>query len=764
MNFRMLRSVKQIVWLAGLIIGCQSAWGFALIGPIPTAGPDAYQTPTIAYGLISDLGAPKDIKDEYRRNTPVLYYSFDSSFYSYFGTNGVAEVDKALAMYNAIGDVSQYSTDLSEFPTDSRRVNFTAAAAELLDLKSFIMGQMTEELGFFQPTRWVWALRDRKHVGTAPCPADMLYGIIKRNFSYVPVDASTYPNSSYVNGVLYSYSIFEVCQPPNPVADAVEFPVDPLASPYSAVADFLSFWYDGLAAGGFYTSLTRDDVGALRYLINTNNFNVEASGPRTTEFLTNDVPTTIQTFDLSLFAQQALTNNGAALSALYPGLVVTSDTNFFGITITTNVTETLVTSPFDPAGTLPHIGIFSTNYTTNAFTFFGHTFGNLVTNTSSSIGLVGTVNLQLSQNPFAAAGTLAVTTNFGITPIFVPGAFGDFFILPTNLCGAQVLSNLTTTVTATTNLPQLISTVVPGVTNPAITFIPGSVSFFTNHTVAILPVTCPVDSVADRGGMGKVIFVKRDYDAIVGQFWQPVTNDYTLFESDETNSLIFPRHMQRRVPRPDFLFSCADLADDTTFTYSNTVDGVTAMFTQTFTLTGVGENLDVRTLGFNSPNPPNVAGPGTIEGPTVLPDLIILNKTAPYFENTFPGDETIQAKFEAWGSFDGTTNTPIVYPNGESLAEIEKDLLTGPAMVNRYLPNANVGLPYSAQLTATGANGPFTWSLAPGSPGLPDGLTLTPDGQITGTPTGPAAIYDFTLRITDTAGATRDAQNTITIF
>src|ERR1700743_3077204 len=52
MNFCMLRLVKKTVWLTGIVISCQSAFGFALLGPIPPAGsPDIYQTPALAYGL-----------------------------------------------------------------------------------------------------------------------------------------------------------------------------------------------------------------------------------------------------------------------------------------------------------------------------------------------------------------------------------------------------------------------------------------------------------------------------------------------------------------------------------------------------------------------------------------------------------------------------------------------------------------------------------------------------------------------------------------
>src|SRR6185312_11240877 len=171
---------------------------------------------------------------------------------------------------------------------------------------------------------------------------------VKRNFDVVPSAPNQYQNSSYVNGVLYSYWIEEACTG-TPTADAIEFPVDPLQSPYSAVADYDSFEYRGLEAGMFYTFLTRDDIGGLRYLIRTNDLAREPSGLRTQEFLTN-APSLITNQDLSVFAAQARVSDPATLAALYPGLVITSTiTNFFSLAITTNITQTLVVKPFDPA-------------------------------------------------------------------------------------------------------------------------------------------------------------------------------------------------------------------------------------------------------------------------------------------------------------------------------------------------------------------------------------------------------------------------------
>jgi len=760
----MLRFVKQIVWLLGVLIGCQSAFGFALIGPIPAANtPDAFEQQVISYDVGSDISTPKDVKDEYRRNTPVMYYSADANFWEYFGPQGVGELDKAMAMFNSLGKTSVL--DINDYPEDSRRMNFRAANDGLFDLKSLTMNLICEQLGFLEPSRWVWTLHSRTPGNN--CPATATYTVFQRNFSTTPVGLDTYPTSSYVNGVLYSYFINETCiPPPANLAEAIEFPVDPLSSPYSAVADAISFEYNGLPVGGLYTSLTRDDVAALKYLLATNNLNNEASGFATIEFLTNSVPTTNITQDLNALVTAARTNDPNALIALFPGLIVNSTiTNLFNFAITTNITQTLVNSPLDPAGAAPSHPVYSTNYTTNLVTTYQYTFANVVTNTYATRALVATITLGLTNSvPFGPAGT--VVTNGLPTLKFVPtsGVFGDFFILPTNTCGAQVLSNLLTIVTATTNLP----TTTTGATTNSITFTPGTVNFTTNHLIAYLPVTCPVDSIGVRGGVDRIQFVRRDYDSLLSRAWDPLTNDYTLTEFDETNKTLSLKHFQRPVRRPDFLFSAADGTAGSTITYSNTVGNATEIFTVTVIS---GQFLAFRSLGFNeTAHSSSRAGPGTIEDGPALGSLIIFNKLAPLYANSFANagnflvpNEVTQSKVVALASFDGTTNAPIVYPNGTSLEELE-NLLLGPATTTPSLPNANIGLPYSAQLSAIGGQAPYTWALAPSSPGLPSGLNISSSGQITGAPAGPASIYDFTLRLTDSLGAFRDIQYTITVF
>ena len=77
--------------------------------------------------------------------------------------------------------------------------------------------------------------------------------------------------TNVVNGVLFTYTVTEPLLPGN-YADAVETRVSGNAN-NRTVASLDDG--GGLGVGQFFTSLTRDDYGALRYLLRFNNVNVE---------------------------------------------------------------------------------------------------------------------------------------------------------------------------------------------------------------------------------------------------------------------------------------------------------------------------------------------------------------------------------------------------------------------------------------------------------------------------------------------------------
>jgi sugar lactone lactonase YvrE len=75
------------------------------------------------------------------------------------------------------------------------------------------------------------------------------------------------------------------------------------------------------------------------------------------------------------------------------------------------------------------------------------------------------------------------------------------------------------------------------------------------------------------------------------------------------------------------------------------------------------------------------------------------------------------------------------------------------------LPPGTTGIPYAQALSATGGTPPYIWSVAIGS--LPSGLTLSPSGSISGTPTGTSA--QFTVQVTDSSSLTAQATLVIVI-
>ncbi len=82
------------------------------------------------------------------------------------------------------------------------------------------------------------------------------------------------------------------------------------------------------------------------------------------------------------------------------------------------------------------------------------------------------------------------------------------------------------------------------------------------------------------------------------------------------------------------------------------------------------------------------------------------------------------------------------------------------AVATTTLPGGQTATPYSQTLVATGGTPSRTWSLAAGT--LPAGVTLSSTGTLSGTPTT-AATSAFTVRVTDSAGATATAALSLTV-
>lgn len=753
--------IKRFFPLILLAAGAQAGWGFALLGPTGNGG-DAWQTAVIGYNLgyedesspfspggpvfLGDIGGPKNIGEGYRRNVTTNYYAYDANFLGFFGTTGATAADGAFAIMNNLTNVESYSTNLSEFPLNSQQFNYTAQSLFLTDIKSVTLHLLVEQMGLAQPERYTWTLSER--FVPPGCPLTTLYLVLQRNYEISPTALNQVQYSPYVNGVLYSYYIVENCTGPNPLAYTVPFSVDPLAQEYTSVAandgdnrggvQFSSG--GGLQVGGFYTGLTRDDVAGLRYLLQTNNV-VRETAAAGSLLQSPGQTNLIQNFDYGTFYATALTNNPATVATLYPNLVVTLTSNYVSTVCTPNVVSYLTNYIGAPIGNPPQLVVVTNGTTCVAVQNYVYSLANVasVTNifTNSTGSYLQTSFLGLKQTVGAPGGSTLVT-NITLTALALTNVpAGDFFIIPTNYCGLNINTNpyiLNGPVTATTNL------ITTATNSNGFVYSKSIVTFFTNHYYLYQPLTCTAAATGLYQGVDNIKFVRANYDSLIGQFFQPITNFYTM--EVVSNSQLVTQTFRRVITQPDILLSANNQIA------GNTFDGSVE-----------------RNINFDVGNVlPGLAGPGVINSPVTFD----YNKIGAAFNNGPLGAYTNSFSFLsqltqysalAWASYDSSTNPPVVYPNGTSLQNLENQILVQVSPAS--LPNGTSGVVYSTTtFTATGGSfqPPFTWSAS----ALPSGLKLSAGGILSGTPTQ-SGTFDPVIQLTDSLSRTVQWTYTLTI-
>ncbi len=392
--------------------------------------------------------------------------------------------------------------------------------------------------------------------------------------------------------------------------------------------------------------------------------------------------------------------------------------------------------------------VYATNIIGSNIITYAESFGNVVTYSFISNSVVTFLVTNIDLPP--GGPTSVLTTNIFITnqvpyvtvPTNLPS--GDFWIVPTNWnCGYNLISILATNATTSTNT-ILTATIPPGVANIGQQYSVSTITYFTNHTLLIAPLICQTEPNVPRlyQGVGRIQFVRANYDSLLSQFFEPITNIYSMIVV--SNSQPHVQFFQRIVTTPDFLFSAQDEAngpDETPVVneYSRNV------------------NFDQSTIL------PGLAGPGIINPSST----ITFDKVGPVYVNEEPSymNGPIYGHDFLWGSFDGTTNPPIVYPNGTSIVNLATEVLIQISPAS--LPNGTNNVAYPmVTLSATGGQTPYAWALASGS-ALPPGLTFSQtSGQnyatISGTPTL-SGTYVVTVQMTDAANRTVAVNYAITI-
>lgn len=779
-----MRQVTKIflLMMVALLGFRQTAGAFALGGPIANGG-DSWQDATIGYNESGDLNAPKNIGEEYRRNVPVMYYTFDDIFLGTYGTAGINAIDKAFNMLNRaftnsptgpVRGLNGYSANLAEIPLETRHQNYRAQALYIIDLTSLTMAEMAEQLGLTDPIRYAWSLHDRYQPAGAACPGGMEYLVVQRNYDIISSPANQLVYSAYINDVLYSYEVTETCVPPNPLAYVSPEPADTLADVYSPVASLGEF-----GTGDFYTGLTRDDVAGLRYLISTNNVNFESISTDSTlySYITNSIlnvfpPQVINgtnytsstnagyyTYDgtngygdLIKFLAFARTNSLASLQATYPGVQATLLSNAATKVTNANIVTFYTNGPIGSSYGLAPVLVIVTNYTTVWEMLYYYSFANIITNlpfNHSGKGLQQLITVTVAA-PVGSPYASGVVTNETVRNQSVQTA--DFFVLPlfyTNVCPINIQPQYGFIPDVVTMSNMVGLAITNGTyTNSYLTNYSSytyELSYFTNYSYIVEPVTCQTTTGATNyfQGIGKIQFVKVPYTNLnysSGTFVQPITNNYTLIS--QVNGVLQVQYLQRVVTQPDFLFSASDQTP------------------------GPGGNPSQnffewsRNLTFDTANEESgLAGPGTITSPTTIKwnkDIPAYYNTGssltgtPYFTETpaeDAGDDFYEYYF-VFGSFDGTTNDPVIFPNGQSIDNWEHQALI--QISPQSFADGALNQPYPAvQFTASGGalSGTLTWAAA----GLPQGMSLSLSGLLSGTPTATGS-FDFTVTLTDSAG------------
>ncbi|MGZ8938717.1 MAG: hypothetical protein ACXW32_05840 [Limisphaerales bacterium] len=660
----------QILTLLAFTLAIRPASGFSLGGPLSgQPGGEDWQDLRHGYSIEGTLldGAimsPKNLTHEYRRNTPIITYGFDLTFINSFGTNGMAAIDAAMAILNSLPNVNTISSNLSEYPLqdpvtgattsyrDSRAVNYTARALNLIDMKSFTLGFMIEQLGLVSPERWTWTLRSR--ITSGPLPITN-YSVIMRNF-----DPVTLQPTPYVNGNRYTYQIFEGANPDTSVA--VEFPSDPESAlyGYSSVANIIAPELASDPFGVYYQYLTRDDIGGLRYLYKQENLNYESFAPGSQIIApdTNSV-TTISNLDLASFSLFTRFNDPATVQAAFPNLVIVSNSvSLETVVDTVGTTVTNVRPPWSDPFTqwFEIIPILQTNLTL----VYDYVFGNVITNYSSPTTLVRTELFGFETEPWSTPDNPIYRTNIIDEVIDLPS--GGIIIVPPDVASYQFLPGFAiTNVFAVTNVVFDTNIVDVGILRPLRVV---EYTLFTNVTYGVLPFTLqdpPLSAL--RGGVGKINFERLGNASFTGTNFLH-TNSYTVsYMINRFGSPTLVTNVFRQVGTvPDILFRAADLG----------------VFSPSGNPVASDRSISlVSNAAINSVDPTGVGGPGNIFSPTV----VSFSNTGPVLFNTLPGTATEEAALGGgfgfgggqgflWGVFDGSTNPPVVFPRDITLEDV----------------------------------------------------------------------------------------------
>lgn len=195
------------------------------------------------------------------------------------------------------------------------------------------------------------------------------------------------------------------------------------------------------------------------------------------------------------------------------------------------------------------------------------------------------------------------------------------------------------------------------------------------------------------GGVNKIQYVRLNYNSLLGTGFTPRQFSYSI--PMITNGTLRSIRVTRTVFQPDVIFTAGDLVSNTTaypLLYSSYSRGFNYI---TNGYIGLGEN--------------------EVTAQVIAPEEIItFNTITPAYINASPSflDESQYVDYPVlqWGSFDGSTNAPILFPNGSSLKALEAEVLhgVGQTSLNNGVYNPLTVATNTTTDTGTGATGGAT--------------------------------------------------------
>ena len=654
---------------------------------------------SLSQTLVNNLG------EEYRWNSPVLTYSYDESFLNYFGSNGVVAVEKAFDILNSIPPASSIKTDyppsssgennLWNYPTRPDRFHARAYNNRVLDIKSYALAQLFSFMGLGYPEDSAFQLE---------------FGAVAlRNW-----DPISYAPSKYVNGSLLSWVVVGG-------VNALPFPID-VTKPVRTLAGSSYHRDPRLSEGKYLVAPTRDDIGGYKYLYRKDNFNIEGLPPFTYQMVTNQPDLTnpaIFSVDLRWFSKESKTNVPASFKQFVltnqwwgpvytnlniPPLLVLKTNVTWEMGWTTNRTPHLTNFPWTPVGQ-PATLVYLTNKYRTFQPSYDYIFGNVITNIhvprEESKVLYRSWEVTPNAPLWSVIGSVPTTTNYTTTVLNDDFPHGEIIILPTtNVVGYhftemqfEEVNTLTNLLTGTNNLAN------PGGALPgqggglgaggaAVTNFVGvmedEVWQSTNHAYLAYPIVLQTNALL-MGGIDKVRYVRVQGDSLVTTNYSPsrFLNQYKFPDLEkQTFTYVIPNSAVglTNAALPSFQYE-VDYVDNGVrktgkfikfFTSPDIM--ITALNGPSTLTSGYVPPAVVNNNALNGMWTQNLYGPGVIQPSGNM--VIGFNKIGIHWDldPTFFLNEENQAPGWIWGHFDGTTDELMLFPNSQTVLDLEREI------------------------------------------------------------------------------------------